>query len=151
METKQLAVFCFVSKNCYIDAHPSVEAIILKDDSFLLLKTNNEPVKEFWWFPGGRIRKNETLKQALIREIKAETDLTLTESKFFNIYEKIFPERHDITIAYICKCKGKIKLNNEHSQHKYYKRSPKNAHHYIQQVIDDLKKNLLPLSKEDSK
>ena len=48
----------------------SVEAIIIKDDSFLLLKRNNDPVKRYWWFPGGRIRKNETFKEALIREIE---------------------------------------------------------------------------------
>jgi colanic acid biosynthesis protein WcaH len=130
----------------------SVEAIILKDDSFLLMKRNNEPVKDCWWFPGGRIRKNETFQEALHREIKEETGLKLTESRLLNIYERIFPERHDITIAYLCKCKGKIKLNNEHSQHKYYKKPPKNTHPYIQQVINDLRnQNLLPNStKQDS-
>ena len=64
---------------------PSVEAIIVKDDSFLLLKRNNEPVKDCWWFPGGRIRKNETLKEALTREIMEETGPELTESKLLNV------------------------------------------------------------------
>jgi 8-oxo-dGTP diphosphatase len=136
-----------------VDSLPiaSVEAVIVKGDSFLLLKRSNVPVKGFWWFAGGRIRKNETFQEALHREIEEETGLELTESKLLNVYERIFPERHDITIAYICKCKGKIKLNNEHSQHKYYKKPPKNTHPYIQQVINDLKKQNIHLSsKEDS-
>ena len=47
----------------------SVEAIIKKDNTLLFLKRNNPPAKGEWWFPGGRIRKGETLKEALIREI----------------------------------------------------------------------------------
>jgi ADP-ribose pyrophosphatase YjhB (NUDIX family) len=98
-----------------VDSLPiaSVEAVIVKGDSFLLLKRSNVPVKGFWWFAGGRIRKNETFQEALHREIEEETGLELTESKLLNVYERIFP--------------------------------------YIQQVINDLKKQNIHLSsKEDS-
>ena len=42
----------------------SVEAIIQNENSILFMKRNNPPVKNQWWFPGGRVRKGETLKQA---------------------------------------------------------------------------------------
>ena len=119
----------------------SVEAVILEDDKYLFLRRKNEPVKDHWWFPGGRIRKGETLKQALAREVKEETGLTVTESKLVNVYSRIFDQRHDITIAYTCKCKPtKITLNNEHSEYKYTKKPPKNLHPYLIEVINDLEK-----------
>jgi colanic acid biosynthesis protein WcaH len=120
---------------------PSVEAIIPKDNSLLFLRRKNSPAKGQWWFPGGRIRKGETLGEALYREVKEETGLEITESKFINVYSRIFDERHDIAIAYYCKCKGdQIILNDEHSEYKYFKNLPKSIHPYLIQVIQDLRK-----------
>ena len=56
-----------------IDATPliSIDLIILNsNDEILLGKRNNRPAKGYWFVPGGRIRKNETLKQALSRIAK---------------------------------------------------------------------------------
>jgi len=124
---------------------PSVEAIISKGNSLLFLRRKNSPAKGQWWFPGGRIRKGETLEEALYREVKEETGLEVIESKFINVYSRIFAERHDITIVYVCKCKGdNIVLNDEHSEYKYFKRYPKSIHPYLIQVIRDLKQNQHP-------
>jgi len=120
---------------------PSVEAIISKDNSLLFLRRQNSPAKGQWWFPGGRIRKGETLGEALYREVKEETGLEVIKSELINVYSRIFDERHDITIAYLCKCKGnKIILNNEHSEYRYFKSLPKSIHPYLIQVIQDLRK-----------
>ena len=126
-----------------IDVLPiaSVEAIISKDNSLLFLRRKNSPAKGQWWFPGGRIRKGETLEEALYREVKEETGLEVIKSKLVNVYSRIFDGRHDITIAYLCNCKGdKIVLNNEHSEYKYFKSLPKSIHPYLIQVIQDLRK-----------
>ena len=124
----------------------SVEAVISKNDSLLFLRRQNSPAEGQWWFPGGRIRKGETLEEALYREVKEETGLHVIESELVNVYSRIFDGRHDISIAYICKCKpDKITLNNEHSEYKYIKKLPKNIHPYLVEVINDLeKKNLIP-------
>ncbi len=126
-----------------IDVLPiaSVEAIISKDNSLLFLRRKNSPAKGQWWFPGGRIRKGETLEEALYREVKEETGLEVIKSELVNVYSRIFEERHDITIAYYCKCKpDKITLNKEHSAYKYFKKLPANIHPYLIQVITDLEK-----------
>jgi ADP-ribose pyrophosphatase YjhB (NUDIX family) len=130
----------------FVESMPiaSVEAVILKDDSLLFLRRKNEPVKDCWWFPGGRIRKGEALEQALVREVNEETGLEVIESQLVNVYSRIFDERHDITIVYLCKCKpDKIKLNSEHSEYKYFKNPPKNTHPYLLEVIKDLEKQNL--------
>ena len=77
----------------------AVEAIISKDNSLLFLRRQNSPAKGQWWFPGGRIRKGETLEEALYREVKEETGLEVIKSKLVNVYSRIFDERHDIAIA----------------------------------------------------
>jgi len=119
---------------------PSVEAIISKGNSLLFLRRQNNPAKGQWWFPGGRIRKGETLEEVLYREVKEETGLELIKSKLVNVYSRIFDERHDITIAYLCKCKeDKIVLNDEHSEYRYFKSLPKTIHPYLIQVIQDLR------------
>ena len=126
-----------------IDVLPiaSVEAIISKGNSLLFLRRQNSPAKGQWWFPGGRIRKGETLEEALYREVKEETGLEVIKSKLINVYSRIFDERHDIAIAYQCKCKGnRIILNNEHSEYRYFKRLPKSIHPYLIQVIQDLRR-----------
>jgi ADP-ribose pyrophosphatase YjhB (NUDIX family) len=119
----------------------SVEAIIIKDNSMLFLKRNNPPVKDKWWFPGGRIRKGETIQEALHREIKEETGLTIEILRFVGVYTRIFTHRHDITIVFLCKCiDRKVTLNNEHSKFKFFKKIPKNTHKYLLQAIVDSKK-----------
>jgi ADP-ribose pyrophosphatase YjhB (NUDIX family) len=47
----------------------SVEAVIVMDKSLLLLKRTNQPALGQWWFLGGRIKKGESLEEALSREI----------------------------------------------------------------------------------
>jgi ADP-ribose pyrophosphatase YjhB (NUDIX family) len=116
----------------------SVEAVIVMEGSLLFLKRENEPAMGQWWFAGGRIRKGESFEETLHREVKEETDLQISDYKFINVYSRVFPERHDITIAYLCKCKkGKVTLNNEHSEYKLLKSIPVDLHPYLLETIQD--------------
>ena len=38
----------------------------------LLVKRNNEPLKNRWWVPGGRVLKGETLERAFRRKMREE-------------------------------------------------------------------------------
>jgi len=117
------------------------EATLKSVHSLLFLRRQNSPAERQWWFPGGRIRKGETFEEALYREVKEETGLEVIKSELINVYSRIFNERHDITIAYHCNCKGdKIILNNEHSEYRYFKSLPESIHPYLIQVIQDLRK-----------
>jgi colanic acid biosynthesis protein WcaH len=116
----------------------SVEALIVIDKALLFLRRKNHPAKGEWWFPGGRIRRGESLEQALRREVREETGLEISSHKLINVYSRIFPERHDITIAYLCKCKeGEVRLNDEHSEYSLFAENPAGLHPYLVETVRD--------------
>ena len=118
----------------------SVEAIIVMDKALLFLRRKNQPAKGQRWFAGGRIHRGESFEETLHREVKEETGLQVSAYKFINVYSRVFPERHDITIAYLCKCKeGTIKLDSEHSEYKLFRTMPTDLHPYLIETIRDSK------------
>lgn len=65
---------------CKLMPIPCVDIIVTDmDNRVLLLKRNNQPMKGEWWFPGGRIYKGETRKEAALRKVKEECGIN-TES-----------------------------------------------------------------------
>jgi 8-oxo-dGTP diphosphatase len=57
---------------------PCVGAVIRDDEGrLLLIKRGHEPGAGLWSLPGGRIEPGETDAQALVREIREETGLTV--------------------------------------------------------------------------
>lgn len=55
-----------------------VSAVIIKEDKILLIhrKKNGE---EYWVFPGGGVEEGETSDQAIVREVKEETNLDVSK------------------------------------------------------------------------
>src|SRR5665647_1832421 len=117
---------------------PSVEAVIVMNGSLLFLRRKNNPASGQWWFAGGRIHKGESFEETLHREVKEETGLDIEAYRFIKAYSRVFPERHDITIVYLCKCKeSKIELDSEHSEYKLFNKMPKDLHPYLLETIKD--------------
>ena len=53
----------------------SIDLCLICNGQILLGKRRNEPLKGTWFAPGGRIYKNETWQDALLRIVKAELGL----------------------------------------------------------------------------
>jgi 8-oxo-dGTP pyrophosphatase MutT (NUDIX family) len=52
----------------------SIDLVIRDPDGAMLVgMRSSAPAKGFWFVPGGRIRKNETIRNAFARILKAET------------------------------------------------------------------------------
>lgn len=80
-----------------IDSTPLVSIdIVLKNekDQVLLGYRNNRPAQGYWFVPGGRIRKNETLQQAMSRISSVELgfEISLSESKLLGAYDHIYED-----------------------------------------------------------
>lgn len=70
-----------------------VDVLIIADNKCLLLMRNNDPVKGTYWFPGGRIYKNELIEQAAIRKAKEETNLDCTFGHIVSIEQTLFEKQ----------------------------------------------------------
>jgi len=54
------------------------------------------------------------------------------------VYLRVFPERHDITLVYLCECDdGEVKLNDEHLEFNFFEEIPKGIHLYLLKAIQD--------------
>ncbi len=61
-------------------------AVIIKNDTNILLIHRIKNEREYYVIPGGSIEINETLEEAAIREIKEETGLDIIIDKFLYPY-----------------------------------------------------------------
>jgi colanic acid biosynthesis protein WcaH len=68
-----------------------VDGVITNNENKILFtRRENEPAKGEWWFPGGRLLKNESLKDAIIRKVKEETNLDVFIVSYLGFTETIF-------------------------------------------------------------
>lgn len=75
-----------------------VDVVTYFDNKILMIKRELEPAKGRFWFPGGRLKKGEQLRDAAHRIVKAETGLTLMNPIFIGHGETRFeadPFGHD--------------------------------------------------------
>jgi colanic acid biosynthesis protein WcaH len=73
----------------------AVDLLLRDSDGKILLglRTNN-PAKDYWFAPGGRIRKNEKISDAIIRIAKDEINININISKlnFLSVFEQFYEE-----------------------------------------------------------
>ena len=110
---------------------PTVGAVIFNKEGKMLL------VKSYKWFdkftiPGGHVELGETLKKALMREVKEEVGLNVEVGEIINIDEAIFSSefakrKHFIFVDFICKCKNDKIVLDENEIQSYVWIDPKEA------------------------
>ncbi|MHA1754768.1 MAG: NUDIX hydrolase [Candidatus Odinarchaeia archaeon] len=66
-----------------------VGAVILKDDSILLIRRAQEPGEGGWSIPGGLVKLGETVREAVVREIFEETGLSISVGEVAGVYDYI--------------------------------------------------------------
>ncbi len=55
----------------------AVGAIVMRNNKVLLVKRSQPPGQGLWSVPGGRVKLGETLQEAVEREVREETGLTV--------------------------------------------------------------------------
>lgn len=85
-----------------------VGAIIIKGEEVLLARRGKEPGYGEWSIPGGVVKLGETLKDAVIREVREEVNLAIRVEEVVEVLERIFrdPEGrvqyHYVLVDFLC-------------------------------------------------
>ena len=126
----------------------SIDLCLVCDGQLLLGKRTNEPLKGEWFTPGGRIHKNETWRDSLLRIAEAELGLHGIAVEVFalmgvwdHFYKNSAPDQ-DISTHYVnlphyaeFKSKPQISLDDQHGECNWFDLSvvstDKNFHPYI--------------------
>ena len=99
------------------DTNDSVVIVVTEKHKILLIQRSktDEWMPLHWSFPGGHIEKGETPYKAAKRELKEETEL---DGKV--TYAGTRKTKNGKMYIYLCDdFKGDVKLNYEHSDHKW--------------------------------
>ena len=89
-----------------------VAAIIKKDDKIFITKRSYGEFIDMWEFAGEKVEVGETQEEALIREIKEELELDITNLNYLTTVEYDYPSFHLIMHCFICEiCGGTLSLN----------------------------------------
>lgn len=134
----------------------SIDLIVRNEKGEVLLgKRLNAPAKGYWFVPGGRVRKNETLDDAFVRllkeELGIESGITRANAKFVGVFEHFYDDcvfgdeldTHYVVLVY------EIAINNaylgslscfQHSEYNWFKEKAlllnDFVHHYSKNYFD---------------
>jgi len=94
--------------------HPllGVGALIFDEDQVLLVERGKPPLEGYWSLPGGLVEAGERLEDAVVREVKEETGLTVTAGRLATVFERIMPdaegqcEYHYVLVDFYCSILG---------------------------------------------
>ncbi len=88
-----------------------VGGVVVHQNRVLLVQRGNEPLLGQWSIPGGLIDVGETLREAVIREVKEETGLDVEPIELIELLDRIHRQdgrvRYHYVIAdYLCRVAG---------------------------------------------
>lgn len=102
---------------------------------YLLVKRANEPFKGQWWVVGGRVHKNETLEQAVLRKVKQEIGLTIQTLEPLGYYEDRFEKNsikldsplHAVSVVFsaVIDDQQVLRLDGQSLEWKFFKELPR--------------------------
>lgn len=117
---------------CIVKNAPLISIdLIIEDDnnSFLLGRRNNRPARGFWFVPGGRILKNESLDDAFLRITSSELGVLFDRNSahFIGVYEHFYDDNfsgelfstHYVVLAFKLKISKQF-IPSNHEQHNEY-------------------------------
>lgn len=97
-----------------------VAGLIEVDSKYLIARRTygDAPAIGKWEFPGGKIEENETLEEAIKREIREEIGIPVEVVEYLTDYTQVYPNRTIHLKLFYCVSKSKdININSEHTDY----------------------------------
>lgn len=85
-----------------------VGAVIIHDRRVLLVKRGHPPFAGEWSIPGGALELGETVRDAVIREVREETGITVKPNTLLGVYDRVIRDAasrtvyHYVLIDFLC-------------------------------------------------
>ena len=118
----------------------TVDLLIVYSGRLLLMLRNNEPAKDEWFIPGGRILQGETIERAVHRVLKEETGLTPTKIEMKGTMSHIWPNIHTVMLFHrVDVANDDVKMNDEHRDHTWISKNMDDLHPYLKEMIKQSK------------
>jgi ADP-ribose pyrophosphatase YjhB (NUDIX family) len=100
--------------------HPSrpvvgVGAVVVSDDRVLVVRRAHEPLKGEWSLPGGAVELGESLRTAVVREVREETGLDVDVGPLVEVVDRVQrgPDGrvayHFVVVDYLCRPRGETR------------------------------------------
>jgi colanic acid biosynthesis protein WcaH len=117
-----------------IDSTPlvAIDLVIRNERNEVLLgKRKNRPAKDTWFVPGGRIKKNEKLQDALQRICFAELKISPPMGKLLGVFDHIYDDNyfgvdgvntHYVTLGYQFTLDSQVRIDHDdqHAELKWW-------------------------------
>jgi mutator protein MutT len=137
-----------------VDVNIAVNFIAVIDNKVLLIRRNSfdniEPSK--WAIPGGKCEENETIEEALKREIKEELGVNIKTYNYFkSYYYKNKSNKHTRALYFYGQITEEIYLNEESSEFKWFeleKITEKMAFNH-NQVLIEFQQHLIKITNKE--
>ena len=76
-----------------------------KNEVLISLRKNKKEYNGYWEYPGGKIESGETLEQGLVREIREELNIAITNSCIAPLTFAVDEEEMNQTILFLYVCR----------------------------------------------
>ena len=88
-----------------------VAALIREGDRIFATRRGYGDMKGGWEFPGGKVREEETPRQALVREIREELGVEISVGRLYDVIDYDYPDFHLHMECHFCTLiRGRIEL-----------------------------------------
>jgi 8-oxo-dGTP diphosphatase len=78
----------------------AVGAVVVADESLLMVRRGGDPGKGLWSLPGGRVEHGEYISDALKREVKEETGVDVEPGELLGIFE-VLGDPHYVVLDFL--------------------------------------------------
>ena len=106
-----------------------VGAIIIEDNSVVLVKRGHAPLQGKWSIPGGVLEIGETLRKAVVREVLEETGLAVEPGELLGVFERVIADDqgkmryHYVLIDFLCqRVAGELAAGDDADEVRWFRR-----------------------------
>ena len=139
----------------------AIDLVVMNEEQKILVGLRlNRPAKDFWFVPGGRVFKNETLRNAFTRISKNELgcEQSIDQAQLIGLYEHFYSDSaaskklstHYINAAHLIKVKAsslELPFGGQHQNYKWLEsdelEEDDSVHKFSKVFLGDLKLKLL--------